>query len=243
MFNLDQAISDWRCQMQAAGVKAHEVLDELEGHLREDLEEQMQSGLTAQEAFEIAIRRIGQPVALQHEFAKVGGRKRALLRRLRELFVQSLFPFPSLSAFSTSARQTLARARLEAPRLHHDFVGTEHLLLGLLTLEVWILPNVLKRMNVDREALRKEIEQWVSGFRCKETMDSPPYTPRARKALSLAAREAKGCDRAPVSDEHIFLGLLLEGDGVAGRVLKGFGVNARTARKEILKQLHQNQGN
>ncbi|MGO8701803.1 MAG: permease prefix domain 1-containing protein [Limisphaerales bacterium] len=124
MFNLEQAISEWRWGMLAAGVKNPNVVDELESHLREDVARQVQSGESAEQAFESAVRRVGQASLLSGEFAKLNGKKWALLRKLKEMFVGSVEP--SLSTFSPSARQTLELARTEAPRLHHNFIGTEH---------------------------------------------------------------------------------------------------------------------
>jgi len=241
MFNLEQSISDWRRRMLAAGVKNPNVLDELESHLREDVERQIQSGSSAEQAFEAAVQRIGQAGSLKREFAKVGGRRWVLLRKLKGMLVESVIPFPALSTFTPSARQTLELARTEAPRLHHNFVGTEHVLLGLLSLENGVVPNVLKRMSVDRDDLRKQVEKWASIFPSKKTMARLPYTPRVKKALRIAAREAKACNHACIGAEHIFLGLLLEGDGVAGRVLENLGVNIQTAREEILTELGRNQ--
>ena len=88
--------------------------------------------------------------------------------------------------------------------------------------------------------MRKQIENWVSHYPAQEMPDQLPYTPRARKSLRLAAREAKGFHEACVGPEHIFLGLLLEGDGLAGRVLKNLGLRSETTRAEILRELGRN---
>lgn len=237
MFDIEQSIAEWRRQMLAASVKNPNVLDELESHLREDVARQAQSGLGGEQAFEAAVQRIGQAGPLKREFAKVGGSKWALLGKLKGFFVQSVVPFPSLSTFTTSARQALELARTEAPRLQHNFVGTEHVLLGLLALDNGVVPNVLKKMSVDREGLRKQVEMWASIFPSKKMAAILPYTPRVKKALLLAVREAKACNHAGIGPEHIFLGLLLEGDGVAARVLKNLGVNIQTAREEVLREL------
>jgi len=125
---------------------------------------------------------------------------------------------------------------MEAPRLHHDFIGTEHVLLGMLALESGVLPGVLKRMGIDREEIRQRIEIWVSNFPAGKMRGRLSYTPRAKRALSLAARQAKSCHSPSVGPEHIFLGLLTEGDGVAGRVLKHLGLTAEKARAEILRE-------
>jgi hypothetical protein len=240
MFNLEQAISEWRRHMLAAGVNNPDVVDELESHLREDVARQVQSGETAEQAFEAAVQRVGQASLLQREFAKLPGKKWLLLRKIKFILAGFLVPSPSLSTFTPSARWTLELARKEAPRLHHSFIGTEHVLLGLLALENGVVPNVLKKMGVDRDGLRKQIEDWVSIFPSQKMVTRLPYTPRVKKSLRLAAREAKACQQACVGAEHIFLGLLLEGDGVAGRVLKNLGLNSETTRKEIMKELGRN---
>jgi hypothetical protein len=240
MFNLEQAISEWRRQMQAAGVRNPDVADELESHLREDVGRQVQSGESEEQAFGAAVHRVGEASLLKQEFAKLSGKKWARLRKLKGIMAGALDPTPSLSTFSPGARWTLELARQEAPRLHHSFVGTEHVLLGLLALEDGVVPNVLKRMGVDREALKKQIEDWVSIFPSEKILTRLPYTPRARKSLRLAAREAKASRHASVGAEHILLGLLLEGDGVAARVLRNLGLSSETTREEIMRELGRN---
>jgi hypothetical protein len=242
MSNLEQSIAEWRRRMLAAGLKNPSVVDELESHLREHVERQMQSGLGGEEAFQAAVQQIGQPSSLKREFGKVGGRKWGLLVKLKAKVVEALAPSPSLNTFTASARQTLALARAEAPRFHHNFVGTEHVLLGLLTLENDVVANALKRMGVDREDVRKQLEKWIGIFPSQTVMTHLPYTPRVKKALRIAAHEAKTCQHAGISAEHIFLGLIIEGDGVAGRVLKNLGVKIQTARQEILSELGRNEG-
>jgi len=237
MFDLDEAIAEWRRQLQASGVKALDILDELESHLREAIEEQVQAGSNPERAFEMAVRRIGNPNALRSEFAKVGGGRWAFLRRLKTALLRASLQAPSLSAFTDGARRTLDLAALEAPRLHHDYIGTEHVLLGMLSMENGFLPGVLKTMGVDERELRNQVERWFGVPPSGKVSGGLPYTPRVKKALALAAREAKACHCPSVGPEHIFLGLILEGDGIAGRVLNSLGVNAGTARKEILKEL------
>src|SRR4051812_47710777 len=122
MFDLERAITEWRKQMVAAGVKNGEVLSELESHLRDDIQREIQAGLTAQRAFKIAVERIGGAQAIKSEFAKIGRPPMALLRRLQSfLFGSNGVTFPPLNAFTADARQTLELAREEAPRLNHDF--------------------------------------------------------------------------------------------------------------------------
>jgi len=235
MFNLEQSISEWRRQMRAVGVKNPEIVDELESHLREDMARRMQSGESEEQAFENAVQGVGQASLLQHEFAKLSPKKWAWLRQFKGTMAGAFIPVPSLSTFTPDARWTLELARQEAPRLHHGFVGTEHVLLGLLALEDGPVPNVLKRLRVDRANLKQQIENWVSIFPPSKMRSRLPYTPRVKKSLKLAAAEAKVSKHACIGAEHIFLGLLLEGDGVAGRVLRNLGLSSETVREEITR--------
>ena len=239
MFNLEQSVSEWRELMLSAGIKSPDIMDELESHLREDWARRVESGESDEQAFAGAVQGVGQPSLLEQEFAKVGGKTRAWLKKFKEITVAAFAPVPSLSTFAPGALWTLERARQEAPRLHHGFVGTEHVLLGLLALEDGVVPTVLRTMGVDRESVRRKVENWVSSFPPSKIPDRIPYTPRVKKSLRLAAREAK-VSNACVGPEHIFLGLLLEGDGVAARVLSDFGLSPETTRTEIMREVGRN---
>jgi hypothetical protein len=240
MFNLEQSISEWRGEMLSAGVKNPDVVDELESHLREDWARRVQSGESEEQAFEGAVQGVGQASLLEHEFAKLV--KWAWLRKLKGILARAFIQVPSLSTFTPGARWTLELARQEAPRLNHGFVGTEHVLLGLLALEDGVVPNVFKKMGVDRERVRRQIEKWVSAFPPSKMPGRIPYTSRVKKSLRLAAKEAKVSRQTCVGAEHIFLGLLLEGDGVAGRVLRDFGLSPETTREEIARELGRSRG-
>jgi len=240
MFDLEHSLSEWRRQMLSAGVRNPDIVDELESHLCEDWARRVRSGEGEEQAFANAAQGIGQATLLQHEFAKLGGKKWAWLRRLKRSMAGAFVPVPALSALTPGALRTLELARLEAPRLHHGFIGTEHVLLGLLALEDGVVTNVLGRMGVDREDVRRQIEKWVSAFPPSHLPGRLPYTPRVKKALRLAATEAKVFQHAGVGAEHLFLGLLLEGDGVAGRVLRDLGLSPETTREEILGALGRN---
>jgi hypothetical protein len=240
MFNLEQSISEWQRQMLSAGVRNPDIVDELESHLREDWARRVESGESEEQAFEGAVQGVGEASLLKHEFAKLSGKKWAWLRRLKGIMAGAFAPVPSLSSFTPGARWTLELARQEAPRLHHGFVGTEHVLLGLLALEDGVVPNVLEEMGVDREDVRRQIENWVSTFPPSKMTGRLPYTPRVEKSLRLAATEAKVSNQACVGAEHILLGLVLEGDGVAGRVLRDFGLSPETTREEIVREVGRN---
>jgi ATP-dependent Clp protease ATP-binding subunit ClpA len=141
--------------------------------------------------------------------------------------------------FTPRAQQVLALSRKEADRLNHHFVGTEHLLLGLLHLGQGVAVTVLARLGVDLETARREVEKHVARGD-KKIIGNVPYTPRVKKVLALAARDAKALDHTYVGTEHILLGLLREDGGLAATVLKDLGVDAQKTRQEILSELAPN---
>jgi hypothetical protein len=374
MFNLEEAIADWRRKMSATGIQSAEV-DELEDHLRDDIEQQILNGVDAQKAFDAAISRIGKAKMLQKEFERSSAPRKnsrqefiekfcfgsaafvllantltlvefnmiaweritgffivalvasylasvpflnrllsppAYMRFLKTFKVLTLLtpaflavgifstfhannfgmgilptlsawlilaaiaitafalgyrndfgrdgglggplfapPFgpqpippgrscppefgisiPSPDKFSPSARQSLEVAREEAARLGHDFIGTEHVLLGALKQE-GAVTTILQNSNVDREAVRKEIERLVIAQPLRQSSAPSPLTPRARKALRFAGKEAKIRNQPVINLEHILLGLLLEGSGVAAMALKNLGIRTERIRAEI----------
>ena len=145
-----------------------------------------------------------------------------------------------MSNFTPRAQQVLALARKEADRFNHNFVGTEHLLLGLIKLGQGVAVNVLQKMGLDLETVRMQVEKEVGTGSDQKQMGNIPYTPRVKKVLALAAKEAKALNHTYVGTEHILLGLLREGDGVAARVLKNLDVDLEQTRQEILKELDPN---
>jgi ATP-dependent Clp protease ATP-binding subunit ClpC len=146
----------------------------------------------------------------------------------------------SLNNFTPRAQQVLALARKEADRLNHNFLGTEHLLLGLIKLGQGVAVNVLQRLGLDMETVRLKVEEKVGTGPDQKVIGNIPYTPRVKKVLSLAAKEAKQLNHTYVGTEHILLGLLREGDGVAAKVLKELDVDIEQARQEVLKELDPN---
>src|ERR1039457_5488361 len=146
----------------------------------------------------------------------------------------------ALNNFTPRAQQVLALARKEADRFNHNFVGTEHLLLGLIKLGQGVAVNVLQKLGLDLETVRLEVEKQVGTGPDQKMMGNIPYTPRVKKVLALAQKEAKALNHTYVGTEHILLGLLREGDGVAARVLKNLDVDIEQTRQEILKELDPN---
>jgi len=143
-----------------------------------------------------------------------------------------------MNNFTPRAQQVLALARKEADRFHHNYVGTEHLLLGLIKLGQGVAVSVLQKMGLDLETVRGEVEKQVGiGQESKTPVGSIPYTPRVKKVLALAGKEAKALNHSYVGTEHILLGLLREGEGVAARVLKTLEIDIERTRNEILREL------
>jgi ATP-dependent Clp protease ATP-binding subunit ClpC len=146
----------------------------------------------------------------------------------------------AMNNFTPRAQQVLALARKEADRFNHNFVGTEHLLLGLIKLGQGVAVNVLQKLGLDLETVRLEVEKQVGTGPDQKMMGNIPYTPRVKKVLALAQKEARALNHTYVGTEHILLGLLREGDGVAARVLKNLDVDIEQTRQEILKELDPN---
>ncbi len=145
-----------------------------------------------------------------------------------------------MNNFTPRAQQVLALARKEADRFHHNFVGTEHLLLGLINLGQGVAVNVLQNMGLDLVTVRSAVEKQVGmGQKAKPT-GNIPFTPRVKKVLALASKEAKNLNHSYVGTEHILLGLLREGEGVAAQVLRSLNVDIERARREILSELDPN---
>lgn len=142
-----------------------------------------------------------------------------------------------MNNFTPRAQQVLALARKEADRFHHNYVGTEHILLGLIKLGQGVAVSVLQKMGLDLETVRSAVEKQVGSGPEGKASGSIPYTPRVKKVLALAGKEAKALNHSYVGTEHILLGLLREGEGVAARVLKSLDVDIERTRNEILREL------
>ncbi|MEI6563294.1 MAG: ATP-dependent Clp protease ATP-binding subunit [bacterium] len=142
--------------------------------------------------------------------------------------------------YTPRAKQVIQIARAEADRFNHSYVGTEHLLLGLVALGQGVAVTVLERMGISLESLRLEVEKVVGQGPETKTMGNVPFTPRAKKVLQLATAEARALHHTYVGTEHILLGLLREGEGVASQVLRALNVDLDTTRTEVMKELDPN---
>lgn len=145
-----------------------------------------------------------------------------------------------MNNFTPRAQQVLTLAKKEAERFHHNYVGTEHLLLGLINLGQGVAVNVLQKMGLDLQTVRTAVEKQVGVGPESKPSGNIPYTPRVKKVLALAGKEAKSLNHSYVGTEHILLGLLREGEGVAARVLKSLEIDIESCRNEILSELDPN---
>ena len=145
-----------------------------------------------------------------------------------------------MNNFTPRAQQVLQLAKKEADRFNRGYVGTEHLLLGLIALEQGVAVNVLGRMGINVETVRLEVEKAVGSGPETKTAGNLPFTPRVKKVLALAGSEARALNHSYIGTEHILLGLLREGEGVASRVLRNLNVDIEKTRTEIMKELDPN---
>ncbi len=145
-----------------------------------------------------------------------------------------------MNNFTPRAQQVLALARKEAERFNHNYVGTEHVLLGLIKLGQGVAVNVLEKMGLQLDTVRVEVEKQVGTGPDQTISGQIPYTPRVKKVLSLADKEAKQLNHSYVGTEHLLLGLLHEGEGVAARVLNSLEVDIQSARQEVLAEIDPN---
>jgi ATP-dependent Clp protease ATP-binding subunit ClpC len=139
--------------------------------------------------------------------------------------------------FTDRVRKVLAMAREEAIRLQHDYVGTEHILLGLIREGEGVAAAVLTNLSVDLEQVQEKIEESVRRGKATIALGELPYTSRAKKVLEFAMAEARELNHSYVGTEHLLLGLLREEKGIAAEVLNQLGVTLEEARRQTLKLL------
>ncbi len=139
--------------------------------------------------------------------------------------------------FTDRARKVMALANQEAQRFNHEYIGTEHILLGLVKEGSGVGANVLKALSVDLRKVRLEVEKLVKQGPEMVTMGKLPQTPRAKKVIEYAIEEARNLNHNYVGTEHLLLGLLREHDGVAAQVLRNLGLKLEEVREEVLNLL------
>ncbi len=139
--------------------------------------------------------------------------------------------------FTDRARKVMALANQEAQRFNHEYIGTEHILLGLVKEGSGVGANVLKNLDVDLRKVRLEVEKLVKSGPDMVTMGKLPQTPRAKKVIEYAIEEARSLNHNYVGTEHLLLGLLREHEGVAAQVLMNLGLKLEEVREEVLNLL------
>ena len=139
--------------------------------------------------------------------------------------------------FTDRARKVMGLANHEAQRFNHEYIGTEHILLGLVKEGSGVAANVLRNLEIDLKKIRLEVEKIVQSGPDTVAMGKLPYTPRAKKVIELAFEEARSLGHNYVGTEHLLLGLLREQEGVAARVLLNLGVKLDDVREEVLNLL------
>src|ERR671923_2839658 len=144
--------------------------------------------------------------------------------------------------FTDRARKVMQLANQEAQRFNHEYIGTEHILLGLVKEGSGVAANVLKNLDIDLRKIRLEVEKIVQTGPGSEmvTMGKLPQTPRAKKVIEYSIEEARNLNHNYVGTEHLLLGLLREQEGVAAQVLMNLGLKLEDVREEVLNLLGHN---
>src|SRR3972149_11340229 len=139
--------------------------------------------------------------------------------------------------FTERARKVIVLAKEEARRFNHDYIGTEHLLLGLIREGEGVAAAVLQKLGLDLETIRIEVEKLVQPGPQTQVLGDIQFTPRSKKALELSAEEARALGHNYIGTEHLLLGLVKEGEGMAYRVLLNLGLDLGKLRNEVMELL------
>src|SRR6201991_2266338 len=143
--------------------------------------------------------------------------------------------------FTDRARRVVVLAQEEARMLNHNYIGTEHILLGLIHEGEGVAAKALESLGISLEAVRQQVEE-IIGRGQQAPSGHIPFTPRAKKVLDLSLREAKELGPSYIGTEHILLGLIREGDGVAARMLVKLGADLDRTRQQVIQLLHGRAG-
>jgi ATP-dependent Clp protease ATP-binding subunit ClpC len=142
--------------------------------------------------------------------------------------------------FTDRARRVVVFAQQEARALDHDYIGPEHILLGLVHEGEGVAPKALESLGISLDTVRQQVEE-IIGRGQQAPPGHIPFTPRAKKVLQLSLQESKALDHHYIGTEHILLGLIHEGDGVAAQVLVSLGADLDGARRQVTQLLHEYQ--
>ena len=143
--------------------------------------------------------------------------------------------------FTDRARRVVVLAQEEARMLNHNYIGTEHILLGLIHEGEGVAAKALESLGISLEAVRQQVEE-IIGQGQQAPSGHIPFTPRAKKVLELSLREALQLGHNYIGTEHILLGLIREGEGVAAQVLVRLGADLNRVRQQVIQLLHDYQG-
>src|SRR5690348_13582225 len=143
--------------------------------------------------------------------------------------------------FTDRARRVVVLAQEEARMLNHDYIGTEHILLGLIGEGEGVAAKALESLGISLEAVRQQVEK-IIGRGQQAPSAHIPFTPRAKKVMELASREAQHLGHNYTGTGHILLGLIREGEGVAAQVLVKLGADLDRVRQQVIQLLHGYQG-
>jgi ATP-dependent Clp protease ATP-binding subunit ClpC len=138
--------------------------------------------------------------------------------------------------FTDRARRVVVLAQEEARMLSHVYIGTEHILLGLIHEGEGVAAKALESLDISLEAVRRQVEEIIGQGKAAPT-GHIPFTPRAKKVLELSFREAKQLGHNHIGTEHILLGLIREGEGVAAQILQKLGADLKRVRRTVIKEL------
>jgi Clp amino terminal domain, pathogenicity island component/UvrB/uvrC motif len=142
---------------------------------------------------------------------------------------------PMYERFTDPARKVMQLANQEAQRYRHEYIGTEHILLGMIEEGSGLAVTILKNLSVNPQTIRTEVQEIVRSGRDKVSRNTLLQTPRSKRIIEYAMEEARGLHHNYVGTEHLLLGLIREAEGVAGQVLLNFGVRLDDARNEVIK--------
>src|SRR5262249_26120646 len=143
--------------------------------------------------------------------------------------------------FTDRARRVVVLAQEEARMLNHNYIGTEHILLGLIHEGDGVAAKALESLGISLEAVRQQVEE-ITGRGQQPLSGHIPFTPEAKKVLELSLREALQLGHTYIGTEHILLGLIRAGDGVAAQVLVKLGGDLNRVRQQVIQLLHGHQG-
>jgi hypothetical protein len=178
---------------------------------------------------------------MDHHWLARAGSARPVLGAGGQVVLRSARRRAMFERFTERARRAVALAQEEARRLNHSYIGTEHILLGLIHEGEGVAAKALESLGISLDAVRQQVEE-IIGQGQQAPSGHIPFTPRAKKVLELSLREAQQLGHNYIGTEHILLGLIREGDGVAAQVLVKLGADLNRVRQQVIQLLHGYQG-